>query len=261
MNEAIVVCSRDQLGICRLTLNRPDRRNALSIALMRALCEQLDALASDGDARVVILHGAGPVFCAGLDLKEAQDQSIAHESAEWVARTMRTVHGWPKPTIAAVHGAAVAGGAGLMTACDFAICAEGTQIGYPEVRRGLVAVSVMMFLLRQTNDRFARDLLVSGRIIDAATAQRAGLVNEVVPLDELMNVSHALGQELLKCAPEAVAKTKKAIDALWPATVEEELAKAVAGHKAMRSGEEALEGIRAYNEKRPPSWDVSTRPK
>ncbi len=124
MSETLVKTEAVREAITVLTLNRPDKRNALNIALMDTLCDALEKLNRDASTRVVILQGAGPVFCAGLDLREAQDVSKAHESAELVAKLLLTVRQSTAVTIAAVHGAAIAGGAGLMSACDFAVASR-----------------------------------------------------------------------------------------------------------------------------------------
>ncbi|PYK17358.1 MAG: hypothetical protein DME64_00235 [Verrucomicrobia bacterium] len=129
-----------------LTLNRPERRNALTIELLSELNAAIKIASDQPDERVIVLRGAGAAFCTGLDLKEAADQTKAHATAEMVANTLIAISQARLTTIAAVHGAAVAGGAGIMSACDFVVAAQRTKIGYPEVRRGLVAGLVMTFL-------------------------------------------------------------------------------------------------------------------
>src|SRR6188472_1097919 len=163
-----------------LTLNRPERRNALTIELLSELNAAIKIAADQPQERVIILRGAGAAFCTGLDLKEAADQTKSHATAEMVANTLIAISQTRLITIAAVHGAAVAGGAGIMSACDFVVAAEGTKIGYPEVRRGLVAGLVMTFLRRQLRERDLREVLFSGELIDATRAKEFGLVNRVV---------------------------------------------------------------------------------
>src|SRR5499425_3036474 len=131
-----------------LTLNRPERRNALTLELLTELCAAINVASGQREQRVLILRGSGAAFCTGLDLKEAADQTKAHATAEMVAKTLIAIAETRLVTIAAVHGAAVAGGAGIMSACDFVVAAEKTKIGYPEVRRGLVAGLVMTFRRR-----------------------------------------------------------------------------------------------------------------
>src|ERR1044072_2616318 len=163
-----------------VTLNRPERRNALTLDLLAELCAAINVASEQPEQRVLILRGAGAAFCTGLDLKEAADQAKAHATAEMVANTLVAISQTRLVTIAAVHGAAVAGGAGIMSACDFVVAAEGTKIGYPAVRRGLVAGLVMTFLRRQVGERAMRELLFSGELIDAGRAKEIGLVNRVI---------------------------------------------------------------------------------
>src|ERR1700757_1589740 len=139
----VVLIEKETPQITVITLNRPERRNALTLELLTELCAAIKIASDQPDERVLILRGAGAAFCTGLDLKAAADQSKAHATAEMVAKTLITLAETRLVTIAAVHGAAVAGGAGIMSACDFVVAAEKTKIGYPEVRRGLVAGLVM----------------------------------------------------------------------------------------------------------------------
>ncbi len=172
MSEALVKRSDDG-PVTLLTLNRPDRRNALSRALMRELEDELGRAAHDPKVRAVVLTGEGPVFCAGMDLKEAARERNDAEAEQFAVATLQEyadllqkLHTLPKPTIAALNGDALAGGAGLMSACDFAIASESARIGYPEVHRGLVPSVVMFDLTRLIGDRRARQLLLAGELID-----------------------------------------------------------------------------------------------
>src|SRR5438876_3821648 len=133
----VVLVEKQTPQIRAIVLNRPERRNALTLELLNELNAAIKVASEQPQERVLILRGAGAAFCTGLDLKEAADQTKAHSTAEMVAKTLITLSQTRLITIAAVHGAAVAGGAGIMSACDFVIAAEGTKIGYPEVRRGL----------------------------------------------------------------------------------------------------------------------------
>ncbi len=183
----VVLIEKQTPQITVLTLNRPERRNALTIDLLTELTAEIEVASADEQQRVVILRGAGAAFCTGLDLKEAADSKKAHATAEMVAKTLITLSQTRLITIAAVHGAAVAGGAGIISACDFVVAAERTKIGYPEVRRGLVAGLVMTFLRRQVGERKMRELLFGSELIDAERAREIGLVNCVVAQNELMN--------------------------------------------------------------------------
>src|SRR5438045_7393486 len=158
---------------------------------------------------MVIWRGAGAAFCTGLELKEAQDQTRAHATADLVAHVLGALSEARPVTIAAVHGAAVAGGAGIMSACDYVVAAEQTKIGYPETRRGLVAGLVMTFLRRQLRERDIRELLLGGELIDAKRALNMGLLNRVVPGDQVMDEALNFAQSVLQGAPNAVIQTKR----------------------------------------------------
>src|SRR6266446_2382662 len=193
----VVFIEKQTPQITVLTLNRPERRNALTIELLTELTAEIEAASADEQQRVLILRGAGAAFCTGLDLKEAADPKKAHATAEMVAKTLITLSQTRLITIAAVHGAAVAGGAGIMSACDFVVAAERTKIGYPEVRRGLVAGLVMTFLRRQVGERDIRELVFSGELIDAARAKEIGLVNRVVASDDVMSEAEKFAAAVL----------------------------------------------------------------
>src|SRR5438105_8074378 len=156
----VVLIEKRSSQVTVVTLNRPERRNSLTIELLNELISAVKVASDQPNERVLILRGAGAAFCTGLDLKEAADQTKAHATAEMVAKALITLAETRLVTIAAVHGAAVAGGAGIMSACDFIVAAEKTKIGYPEVRRGLVAGLVMTFLRRQVGERNMRELVL-----------------------------------------------------------------------------------------------------
>src|SRR6266403_1210077 len=237
-----------------LTLNRPERRNALSLQLLSELVSAIKMASDEPHQRILILRGAGAAFCTGLDLKEAAGQTKAHDTADLVAETLITLSQSRLVTIAAVHGAAVAGGAGLMSACDYVVAAEKTKIGYPEVRRGLVAGLVMTFLRRQVREREMRELLLGSELIDAQRAHEIGLVNRVVAPDQVMNEAQKFADSILQGAPEALAQTKRLIEELWASSVKEDVDLALKYHIQARGSDEAREGIAAFNEKRPPKW-------
>ena len=237
-----------------LTLNRPERRNALTVELLTELCAAIKVASDEPQKRVVILCGAGAAFCTGLDLKEAADQTKAHATAEMVANTLIAISQTHLVTIAAVHGAAVAGGAGIMSACDFVVAAERTKIGYPEVRRGLVAGLVMTFLRRQVGERNMRELLLGSELIEVERAKAIGLVNRVVARNDLMTEALKFADSVLQGAPSAVAQTKRLIDELWWRSVKDNVDLALRYHMQARESAEAREGIAAFNEKRRPNW-------
>src|SRR5438874_93103 len=201
----VVLVEKKGSHLTILTLNRPERRNALSLQLLSELVSAIKMASDDPDRRILILRGAGAAFCTGLDLKEAADQTKAHDTADLVAETLITLSQSRLVTIAAVHGAAVAGGAGIMSTCDYVVAAEKTKIGYPEVRRGLVAGLVMTFLRRQVGERNTRELVLGGELIEAERAREIGLVNRVVARDELMNEAQKFADSVLQGAPNAIS--------------------------------------------------------
>lgn len=250
----VVLIEKQTPQITVVTLNRPERRNSLTIELLNELISAIKVASEQPDERVLILRGAGAAFCTGLDLKAAADQSKAHETAEMVAKTLITIAETRLVTIAAVHGAAVAGGAGIVSACDFVVAAEKTKIGYPEVRRGLVAGLVMTFLRRQVRERHLRELVLSGELIDAERAREIGLVNRVVLQDEVMSEAQKFAESVLQGAPNAISQTKKLVEEFWPSSVKEDVELALKHHMRARESSEAREGIAAFNEKRKPNW-------
>jgi len=250
----VVLIEKQTPQITTIVLNRPERRNALTLDLLNELSAAVKVASDQPEERVLILRGAGAAFCTGLDLREAADHTKAHATAEMVARTLVTLSQTRLITIAAVHGAAVAGGAGIMSACDFVVAAERTKIGYPEVRRGLVAGLVMTFLRRQVGERNMRELVLGSELIDAERAKEIGLVNRVVAKDDLMNEAQKFAQSVLQAAPGALTQTKRLIEELWWRSVQDDVDLALKYHLQARESSEAREGIAAFNEKRPPTW-------
>ena len=250
----VVLIEKQSPQIAVVTLNRPKRRNALTLELLNELIAAIKVVSDEPHERVLILRGAGAAFCTGLDLKEAANPENAHATAEMVAKTLVTLSQTRLVTIAAVHGAAVAGGAGIMSACDFVVAAEKTKIGYPEVRRGLVAGLVMTFLRRQVGERNMRELLLGSELIDAERAREIGLVNRVVPRNDIMSEAQKFADSVLQGAPDALAQTKRLIEELWSSSVKEDVDLALKYHMQARESAEAREGIAAFNEKRPPKW-------
>jgi len=251
---SVVLTEKYSPQITILSLNRPERRNALSIQLLTELIASIKLASDEPKERIVILRGEGAAFCTGLDLKEAQDQTKAHATADLVAHVLGALAEARPVTIAAVHGAAVAGGAGIMSACDYVVAAENTRIGYPETRRGLVPGLVMTFLRRQLRERDIRELLLGAELIDAKRALEMGLVNRVVSGSEVMNEALKFANSVLQGGPNAVLQTKRMIEELWSTSVKNDLERALKHHMQARGSAEAREGIGAFNEKRKPSW-------
>ena len=216
-------------GVLVLTLDRPSKRNALSGELIEALHGALDRADLDADVRVVLLRGAGRDFCAGADLDELL-ASVDHSPAENETSALRLgslfsrMRSLPKPVIAAVQGRALAGGAGLVTACDLAVAGAGAQLGYPEIQRGFVPAMVMTLLRRATGEKSALDLVLTGRVLSAAEAREAGLVARVVPDGELERTVAELAAALAGASPSALALTKQLYYRLDGLSVEEGMA-------------------------------------
>ena len=199
----------------RLVLDRPDKLNALNGALVAALTRALDAAEANPDVRVIVIEGAGRAFCAGYDLTEEAEGAIGGPAA-WrdllaadVAATLRLLDS-PKPVVAQVHGYALAGGLELAMACDLIVAAEGTQLGEPEIRYGSAPVTLLMpYLIGQKK---TRELLLTGDLVDAAEAERIGLVNRVVPADRLAAEVDALADRLARTPPEVMRLTKRMLN-------------------------------------------------
>src|SRR3954469_2581738 len=180
----VVLVEKRSAHLTVVTLNRPERRNALSLQMLTELISAIKMASDQPEERILILRGAGAAFCTGLDLKEASDHTKAHATADLVAKALIALSETRLVTIAAVHGAAVAGGAGIMSACDYVVAAAKTKFGYPEVRRGLVAGLVMTFLRRQLRERDIRELLLGSDLIGAERALEMGLINRVLATPE-----------------------------------------------------------------------------
>lgn len=255
MNSSDLVLSESTGPVTTLTLNRPDKRNALNVALLEELCATLIAAEKDASQRLLVLRGAGPVFCAGLDLVEAAQAAHTESSADNLARVLQLLSQSRLVTIAAVHGAAIAGGAGLMSACDFALATRDCKFGYPEVRRGLVPGLIMTFLRRQLHERDVREMLLLGKSFDAAHARAIGLINRVTADEAALAAElRSIISSLLQGGPEALANTKRLLADLWHRPVPADLEQALLFHLDARNSDEAREGVSAFNEKRPPNW-------
>lgn len=245
-----------QPGVAIVTLNRPDRRNALSIGLMSQLIESLEQMAGDGQTRVVILRGAGPVFCAGLDLAEAQDRGLVERSAHCVAQTLATLRYSSLVSIAALHGGAYAGGAGLVAACDMAVAAADSQIGFPEARRGLLPALICDVLRTKVREGDLGELFLVGEPVTAQRAQAIGLVQHVVQPAELLSTAIRLAQGVLAGGPQTIRDTKHLLHQAYghaPAP-SGQASGSIHEHLKARFSEEANEGLSAFLEKRPPAW-------
>lgn len=245
-------------GIATVTLHRPDKRNALSFELLSELLTVLDEVEAS-EAQILILTGAGKAFCAGLDLEELKSllgktraENLA--DSERIARVFRRLYGFPKPTIAAVNGAAIAGGTGLATMCDFTLAAPEAKFGYTEVRIGFLPALVSSILVWQVGHKTARDLLVSGRIFDAAEAHRLGLVNEVVEAAQLMSRARELAASLQENSPASMRATKALINGFIGKDLDRQFADSITQNAEVRATADFREGVTSFLEKRKPKW-------
>ena len=201
-------------GVLTLTLDRPDKRNALSSALIEALLAAVERADLDAQVRVLVLRGAGKDFCAGADLEELlasadKDPAENEASALRLGALFQALRALPKPVVAVVQGRALAGGCGLATACDLVLAADDAQFGYPEIQRGFVPAMVMAMLVRQVGEKQALHLAVTGRLLTAEEARGLGLVSKIIPAAELEARATELVRGLSKVSLTAYALTKQ----------------------------------------------------
>ena len=245
-------------GVATITLNRPDKRNAISFELIDDLLRGLDEVVKS-DALVVILTGNGRAFCSGMDLenpKELIGRSPEEnlKDSETMVRLFRSLYEFPRVTIAAVNGAAIAGGTGLALLCDFTLAVPETKFGYTEVRIGFVPAIVSTFLLRQVGEKQARDLLLTGRIFGAEEAFRMGLISEIVAPENLMARSRELAALLMENSPASLRATKKLLNDHARSDLDTQIEAAVRENAAIRTTADFREGIASFLEKRRPVW-------
>jgi methylglutaconyl-CoA hydratase len=245
-------------ALALITLNRPDKRNAISYELINELLRALDEIGKSA-AQIVILTGAGKAFCSGMDLDNlraitGRSESESRVDSQMMAHLFRSLYEFPKVTIAAVNGAAVAGGCGLATLCDFTLASSDAKFGYTEVRIGFVPAIVSTFLLRQVGEKHARDLLLTGRIIDAEEAFRMGLVNEIVAPEKLLERARNLAASLLANSPASLLATKRLLKRYAAADLDAQIAAAVQENASIRKTADFREGVSSFLEKRKPRW-------
>lgn len=251
-------------ALALIRLNRPEKRNAISAQMIAELLTVLNEVES-GSERVAIITGAGKAFCAGMDLDalkslatQSPEQNL--EDARRTAGFFRRLWSFPKPLIAAVNGAALAGGCGIATLCDFALAVPEAKFGYTEVRVGFIPALVSMFLERQVGEKLARDLLLTGRIIGPVEAAAIGLVTRVVPADQLMVSARELATILIANSPGSLMATKRLLVRANEAEIDRCIEFAVAESVAIRSTPDFREGLSAFLEKREPRWSAGRKP-
>jgi methylglutaconyl-CoA hydratase len=244
--------------VATITLNRPEKRNAINFELIDDLLRSLEEVAKS-DALVVILTGAGKAFCSGMDLDNLKallgrspQQNL--QDSQTMVRLFRALYEFPKVTIAAVNGAAIAGGTGLALLCDFTLAVPEAKFGYTEVRIGFVPAIVSTFLLRQVGEKQARDLLLTGRLFGADEAARMGLINEIVPPENLLTRARELAALLMENSPTSLRATKQLLTNHARAEIDSQIEAAVRENAAIRNTADFREGISSFLEKRKPSW-------
>jgi len=241
-----------------ITLNRPEKRNAITTQMIADLQSALDAIEKT-NTRVVIITGTGKAFCAGIDLELLQaiaQQTPAEnqDDSRRIAKMFRKIWSYSRPMIAAVNGHALAGGCGIATLCDFTLSVPEAKFGYTEVKIGFLPAIVSVFLSRQIGEKRCRDLLLTGRLVEASDAKELGLVNEIVPSEKLMARAHELASDLLAASPSSITRAKHLLVSAAAAGVDHDLERAVLESARVRCTPDFKEGLAAFLEKRKPIW-------
>jgi len=257
MNYQTIQLTADS-GIATILFNRPEKRNAISFQLLNELLAALDEI-EQSPAQIAILSGAGKAFCAGLDLDELKSltgktNAENLEDSTKMAHIFRRLYEFPKPTIAAVNGAAIAGGTGLATMCDFTLAVPDAKFGYTEVRIGFVPAIVSSMLVWQVGHKIARDLLLTGRLFDSAEAYRFGLVNEIVAPENLMGRARELAVLLMENSPLSLVATKRLINGFIAPQLDKQIVEAIADNARIRTTADFREGVASFLERRKPRW-------
>jgi methylglutaconyl-CoA hydratase len=253
---------RDARGVATLTLDRPEAKNALSAALVTRLTETLAELAGDAGVRVVVLTGAGSVFCAGADIGEMRAAGSAppeqnEADSRRFAKMLECLERQPQPTVALVNGAAYGGAIGLVAACDIALAGASVRFALSEVRLGLVPAMISPYVIRAIGTREARRWFLTGEAMDAATALRIGLVHELADDTALAGAAAGVIDALLAGAPGAQAEIKRLVRHATGRSEDADqamLADTARWIARVRAGGEAREGLTAFLERRKPGW-------
>lgn len=250
-------------GCARVILNRPDRRNAFDARMVEDLCEVFTALGQDHSVRAIVLAGSGQTFCAGADLRwMGANRSLSapegQQDAERLLAMFRTIDDCPCPVIGCIQGAVYGGGIGLIAACDIVVAAANATFAFSEVRLGLVPAVIAPFVLAKVGDSFVRRFCLTGEPFSASTAQGNGLIHDVVEPAALDAHVASLAEQITHLAPQAVRDTKALFHRLHHLSHEERWKACVEGNVRARLSSEAQEGIRAFRERRTPSWVMPT---
>jgi len=249
-----LVHRNDAAGVATITLDSPHNRNALSRQLRGELREHLAGALGDDSVRVVVLDHTGPVFCAGMDLKESTGAGSDDQGVRDLPQLLEALWTSPKPVVAKLAGPARAGGVGLVAACDLAVCADTATFAFSEVRIGVVPAVISLTVLPRLQARAAHELFLTGETFDAERAVRIGLLNSAVPAAELDAEVDRYAGMLSRGAPNALAATKRMLRRPRAASLREDFDEVLELSAAHFASEEGQEGIRAFREKRLPGW-------
>jgi methylglutaconyl-CoA hydratase len=247
-------------GIATITLNRPEKRNAMHGQMITALLHALRLFSDDNQVRVLLVRGNGDHFCAGADIGWMQQiasgtYSDNYDDAQLLADLMYALYSFPKPVIVLTHGATMGGGLGLVAACDIAIAAKNATFGFSEVKIGMVPSTISPYVITAIGERAAHYYFLTGDRFGAEEAHRMGLIHQRTEQDALLSTGLTLAKTILQNSPTAVVAAKQLIRYVAKEKISEELVQKTAEHLAnLRSSPEAQEGLKAFLEKRPPNW-------
>src|SRR5580700_7062510 len=246
-------------AVATITFNRPEKRNAISSEMVKELLAGLGEVEADPALRVLILTGAGKAFCSGMDLETLQaisTQTAAENlgDSREMARLFHRIYSFPKPVIAAVNGAAIAGGCGIATFSDITLAVPDAKFGYTEVRVGFIPALVSVLLRRQIGEKHAREILLRGCVIDAAEAFRLGMVTQIVPAEDLLKRAHEAAAKFLQASPTSLRRTKRLLLQYNEKEVAQEIEMATQENAAIRATDDFREGLASFLEKRQPKW-------
>lgn len=247
-------------GVAFVTITRAARRNAFNAEVIAALHEAFETLQGAEGVRVVFVRGAGGTFSAGADLEWMRDaaehtEADNRDDAMQMAKMLKSLWDIPALTVALVEGGAYGGGAGLAAACDMAIATADAKFSFSEVRLGIIAATISPYVVAAIGPRNARALFATGKVFDAAHAEKVGLVSEIVADAAALDAARdAIAQEMMACGPIAVAESKKLVEDVAYRPVEEVMEETARRIARARVSEEGQEGVRAFLEKRKPSW-------
>jgi methylglutaconyl-CoA hydratase len=264
INSETVRFSSDARGVATITLNRPEKHNALNAEMIRTLQETITATDVDPNIRVVVLTGAGESFCAGADLDWMRTQMAASraqrmEEAEALANMLETLNALSKPVIARINGATYGGGIGLVSVCDVSIASESARFALTETKLGLIPATISPYVYARLGEARMRQIALSGTVIKGDEATKIGLVSKIVQQDQLdQQVEQQIGL-FLQCAPGAIAETKSLIRDLTDNAKIDTMAMTISRLANQWETNEAAEGLQAFFDRTKPSWSSTER--